>query len=82
MSLVLTRSDGPEADKASASINLIQSLAAAFGAAAAGVIANGSGLVTPGGVAGALSASFWLYALMSLPAALAFLAALTLFRRT
>lgn len=82
VSLVLTRSDEPEADKASASINLIQSLAAAFGAAAAGVIANGSGLVTPGGIEGALSASFWLYALMSLPALVAFAAALTLFRRT
>lgn len=82
VSLVLTRADGPEADKASASINLMQSLAAAFGAAAAGVIANGSGLVDPGGIEGALTASFRLYALMSLPAALAFVAALTLLRRT
>lgn len=82
VSLVLTRADEPEADKASASINLVQSLAAAFGAAAAGVIANGSGLVDPGGAEGALTASFWLYALMSLPAAAAFLAALSLIRRS
>lgn len=82
VSLVLTRADAPEADKASASINLVQSLASAFGAAAAGVIANGSGLVAPGGVAGALNAGFWLYALMSLPALAAFVAALALLRRT
>lgn len=82
VSLVLTRADAPEADKASASINLIQSLAAAFGAAAAGVIANGSGLVDPGGVAGALQASFRLYALLSLPAALAVIVAMSLFRKT
>jgi hypothetical protein len=82
VSLVLTRSDQPEADKASASINLVQSLAAAFGAAAAGVIANGSGLVEPGGVEGALTASFQLYASMALPAGAAFLVALTLLRRT
>jgi len=82
VSLILTEADEPEADKASASINLVQSLAAAFGAAAAGVISNGSGLVEPGGTEGALSASFNLYTLMSLPAAAAFLVALTLFRKT
>lgn len=82
VSLVLTRSDDAEADKASASINLVQSLAAAFGAAAAGVIANGSGLVEPGGMQGALTASFQLYASMALPAAAAFMVALTLLRRT
>ena len=58
ISLVLTRSD--EADKAAASVNLIQSLGAAFGAAAAGVVANTAGLVEPGGVAGAIRAGFWL----------------------
>ena len=82
VSLVLTQSDEADADKASASINLVQSLAAAFGAAAAGVIVNGSGLVDPGGTDGALTASFNLFALMSLPAAAAFLVALTLLRRT
>lgn len=82
VSLVLTRSDGGEADKASASINLIQSLGAAFGAAVAGVIANASGVVTPGGVAGAISAGFWLYVLMSIPAFAALFVVLPLFRRT
>lgn len=64
VSLVLTRTDAAEADKASASINLIQSLGAAFGAAAAGVVANTAGLVEPGGVDGAVRAGFWLYVLM------------------
>lgn len=82
VSLVLTRSDDAEADKASASINLIQSLGAAFGAAVAGVVANSSGLVTPGGTAGAASAAFWLYASMALPALVALIVALPLIRRT
>jgi len=82
VSLVLTRSDEAEADKASASINLIQSLGAAFGAAVAGVVANSSGLVTPGGTVGAASAGFWLYASMALPALVALFVALPLFRKT
>lgn len=81
VSLVLTQSDDAEADKASASINLIQSLGAAFGAAVAGVIANSTGVVSPGGIAGAISAGFWLYVLMALPAFLSFFVALTLFRK-
>ena len=79
--LVLTRSDEAEADKASASINLIQSLGAAFGAAVAGVVANSSGLVTPGGTEGAVSAGFWLYVSMALPALVALSVALPLFRK-
>jgi MFS family permease len=79
VSMVLTQSDSAEADKASASINLIQSLGAAFGAAIAGVIANSTGLVSPGGVAGAITAGFWLYVLMGMPALFALLAALSLF---
>ncbi|UVC11263.1 MFS transporter [Rhizobium sp. TH2] len=82
VSLVLTRSDDAEADKASASINLIQSLGAAFGAAVAGVVANSSGLVTPGGTEGAISAGFWLYLSMALPALVALFVALPLFRKT
>ncbi len=82
VSIVLTRADAPEADKASASINLVQSIAAATGAAAAGVIANGTGLVEPGGVSGALTASFWLYSVMAVPAGFALLSALALLRRT
>jgi len=82
VSLVLTQSDEAEADKASASINLIQSLGAAFGAAVAGVVANASGLVTPGGTVGATSAGFGLYASMALPALIALIVALPLFRKT
>ena len=80
VSLVLTRSDGSEADKASASINLIQSLGAAFGAAIAGVIANSAGVVEPGGVEGATRAGFWLYMLMGLTGLTGLPVALQLFR--
>ncbi len=66
VSLVMTLSDGPDADKATAAINLVPSLAAAFGSALAGVIANGAGLVTPGGVEGGIAAAFWLYSVVSL----------------
>jgi len=80
ISLVLTRSDQAEADKASASVNLIQSLGAAFGAAAAGVVANSAGLVTPGGVPGAMQAGFWLYLSMGAFGIVGLLVAIPLFR--
>jgi MFS family permease len=80
VSLVLTQAEADEADKASASINLIQSLAAAIGAALAGVIANTAGIVTPGGTIGAISASTWLYGLMVLPCLFAFLVFVPLVR--
>ncbi|MGO6993918.1 hypothetical protein ACCT11_35600, partial [Rhizobium johnstonii] len=60
-----------EKDKASAAIPTMSSLGGAFGAAIAGVIANGAGLVHPGGIPGALSAAHWLYLLMALPGVLA-----------
>jgi hypothetical protein len=82
ISLVLTRSDDVEADKAAASVNLIQSLGAAFGAAAAGVVANTAGLVEPGGVAGAIEAGFWLYVSMGAFAVVGLLVAVALLRRT
>ncbi|MGV3552724.1 MFS transporter [Rhizobium sp.] len=82
VSLVLTQSDPAEADKASASVNLIQSLGAAFGAAAAGVIANTAGLVTPGGIEGAMRAGFWLYLLMGMFGVAGLLVAIGLVRRT
>jgi MFS family permease len=82
ISLVLTRSDEAEADKASASINLIQSLGAAFGAAAAGVVANTAGLVDPGGVAGAVKAGFWLYVAMGSFGVVGLFVAIPLFRRS
>ncbi|WP_190237373.1 hypothetical protein [Rhizobium sp. R635] len=44
-------------------------------------IANGAGLVEPGGIAGALSAAHWLYLMMALPGILAVGVSLTLSRR-
>jgi MFS family permease len=82
VTLLLTRSDPAEADKASASVNLIQSLGAAFGAAIAGVIANTAGLVVPGGVEGAARAGLWLYLLMGAFGAAGLLAAIPLLRRS
>jgi MFS family permease len=59
--------ENAEQDKASAAITTVQSLGSAFGAALAGVIVNGTGLVDPGGIAGSVSAAHWLYVLMALP---------------
>jgi hypothetical protein len=56
----------------------MSSLGSAFGAAFAGVIANGAGLVEPGGIAGTLSAASWLYLVMALPGLIATGAALSL----
>jgi len=81
VSLVMTLSEGPEADKATAAINLVPSLAAAFGSAVAGVIANTSGLVSPGGIEGGIAAAFWLYALTSVSGLLALLTVVPLVRR-
>ena len=67
-----------EQDKASSAIPTMSSLGSAFGAAFAGVIANGAGLVDPGGVAGSISAAHWLYAAMALPGIVAITAAMTL----
>jgi len=81
VSIGLTHAENGEADKASASINLITSLAAAFGSALAGVIANAAGLVTPGGIAGGMAAAIWLYGLISLAGLAAFCVAIPLYRR-
>lgn len=67
-----------ETDKASAAITTMQALGAAFGAALAGIIVNTTGLVEPGGTAGAVSAARWLYGLLAIPAALAILLAVRL----
>lgn len=67
-----------EQDKASAAISTVQSLGSAFGAAVAGVIANSTGLIAPGGVEGDVSAAHWLYAVMALPGLVTIAAALTL----
>ncbi len=75
---VLRLVSSAEQDKASAAISTVQSLGGAFGAAVAGVIANGTGLVTPGGIAGSISAAQWLYTAMALPGIVTIAAALTL----
>ena len=75
---VLHLAPAGETDKASAAITTMQALGAAFGAALAGIIVNTTGLIDPGGVAGALTAAYWLYGLLALPAALAILLAVRL----
>lgn len=56
---------------ASASITTVQLYGLAVGAAVAGLVANAAGLTAPGGVAGARSAAFWLFASFALAPALA-----------
>ncbi|MGZ2482525.1 MFS family permease [Rhizobium pisi] len=80
VAMVLKLVADKEQDKASSAIPTMSSLGGAFGAALAGVIANGAGLVDPGGIAGALSAAHWLYLVMALPGVLAIGASLTLSR--
>jgi MFS family permease len=67
-----------EQDKASAAISTVQSLGSAFGAAVVGVIANSTGLIDPGGIAGTVSAAHWLYVVMALPGLVAVTVSLTL----
>lgn len=81
VSIALTGTGEDETDKAGPAINLIQSLAASFGAALAGVIANSAGLVAPGGIEGGVPAVIWLYGLTSIAAFLAIFAVVPLFRR-
>ncbi|RST48285.1 MFS transporter [Variovorax sp. DXTD-1] len=56
---------------ASASITTVQLYGMAVGAAVAGLVANAAGLTAPGGVVGARSAAFWLFASFALAPALA-----------
>ncbi len=81
VAMVLTLVADSEQDKASSAIPTMSSLGGAFGAAFSGVIANGAGLVDPGGISGALAAARWLYLLMALPGVLAVGISLTLGRR-
>lgn len=75
---VLQLVQNSEQDKASAAISTVQSLGSAFGAAIAGVIANSTGLVHPGGIAGDIAAAHWLYAAMALPGIVTVITALSL----
>ncbi len=63
-------SDAPrdDGDLASSAIVLVQNAAMAIGAAMAGLIANSSGLVDPGGIEGARVAALWLYGMLCVPA--------------
>ncbi len=79
MVIRLARDD--EKDRASAAITMMQSLGAGFGAALAGVIANSTGLIDPGGIEGNISAAFWLFLLFTLPSIAALLAGLSLTRK-
>ncbi len=81
VTLVLKLAPDGEKDKASAAIVTMQALGTAFGAALAGVVANSTGLLDPGGVAGNVSAAAWLYGLFALPGLAAFALAVSLLRR-
>lgn len=60
-----------EENLASSSIITIQLYATALSAALVGVVVNNSGLINPGGIAGAQQASIWLFALFALSPLLA-----------
>ena len=63
-------------DIAGASITTVQMFATALGAAMAGMVANLSGLNSPGGVAGAENTAHWLFILFAIAPALAIITAL------
>lgn len=81
VALVLRLARDDEKDRASTAITIMQSLGSGFGAASAGVVANSTGLIDPGGTAGNVSAAFWLFLLFALPSCLALTAGLFLKRR-
>jgi MFS family permease len=62
---VLQSAERGEENLASSSITTAQLYAMAVGAALAGVVANGAGLVQPGGVEGAQMAARWLFAVFA-----------------
>ncbi len=66
---VLQQADEQEKETAGASITLVQSFAAALGAALAGTIANLAG-VNGGGADAASNAAFWLFVAFIIPSAL------------
>lgn len=72
---VLHLAPAGEGGMASAAITTVQLYGMAVGAAIAGLVANGAGLIAPGGVAGAQSAAVWLFVSFALAPALAALLA-------
>ncbi|EKT61818.1 MFS transporter [Providencia burhodogranariea] len=72
---VLLVSAENESQKASSAITTLQLFSTAFGASLAGMIANLSGLSSPGGITGTQSASIWLFLLFSLVPCLALITA-------
>jgi len=67
---VLTLAPPGEGGTASAAITTVQLYGMATGAAVAGLVANAAGLLSPGGVNGAQSASAWLFASFAIAPAL------------
>jgi len=78
---VLSSAPKGEEEKASASISTVQLLGTAFGSAAAGLIANFSGITNPGGIAGAEHAAQWLFGAFAITPLLALVVILCKFKR-
>lgn len=74
----------PASDQALAagSITTVQLFATAFGAAAAGMVANLSGFSDPGGIDGAASAALWLFGVFLIAPALGLVSVRQLVRRS
>jgi len=63
---VLSSAPPGEGEKASASITTVQLFSTAFGTALCGLVANATGILTPGGVTGSQQAAVWLFGLFSI----------------
>lgn len=63
---VFSLSPKGEEELTSSSVTTVQLIATSFGAALAGLITNLGGITNPGGVIGAVNASFYLYAIFTL----------------
>jgi MFS family permease len=78
---VLSSASKGEEEKASASISTVQLLGTAFGSAIAGLVANFSGITSPGGIPGAQNAAFWLFSVFALTPLLALMVILFKFKK-
>jgi hypothetical protein len=63
-----------EKDLAASAITIVVMVAQSFGSALAGLVTNAAGLANPGGIAGAESASAWLFGVFAVAPILAGLA--------